>query len=193
MAKVLNKEEKLALIETFPLVMNAKDDGTTHQFTRGGWIKYFMASDYLNLADNVNIRTQKPDIDSTIWYDDEYESPAKSRDIVDVFIDHNMEYNRPSRLYEDMFNDSNSHSYVALYNTEHPDDTVIRRIRNYNDDFEIQQLENAGYERYQITENDINAMRNFFAEQDKKYEKRLRTYAKRYKYKISCRGYWANR
>lgn len=194
MAHVLNKEEKLALIETFPCVMNAKDDGTTYQFTRGGEIKYYMGKDYIEFADGVYLEMGKPRLDNEIWYDDEYESPDTNRDIVDVFMDHNMDRNRPSGQFKRLYEFSDHHKFVILYKLNtYSYDSAIFDSDYYHTQFQMKNLEDAGYKRYEITEEDIKVMRDYLTEQDKKYEKRLQTYARRYRDKICCRGYWANR
>jgi len=128
----------------------------------------------------IAIGDKKPSITKTLWFDDEYDIPNSNEQL---FIDTNMRTNAPKPM--------ESTSY-------HGDPLII--IAEYCNDRTQGELCGITYDtldRYPgaivVSESLLNTINSVKAEMAVKYEKRLRSYWKRYNKNVSCRGYWANR
>jgi hypothetical protein len=133
---------------------------------------------YLNIGD-------KPSIDSTMWYDDETDGPDASK--FEAFRSYNM---RGKRL---TFEESTDHgrSEVYIY-TNYTTDRTGGKLKGWLTARIGEEPRHVG-DFHKATEDDIMAIKQGLAEMKEAYEKRLKTYWKRYSNKVHAAGYWANR
>ena len=200
---LLSGEAKKEYINNYSFVVNSKDDGTKHQFTKGGWIDYFNKKDYIHFAKSgLTVAIDRPSIDSTIYYDDEYDSPINADDSnkKEVFIRYNMSNFNDFRIYDWMQSRIDletigccsglwsSQPVLIEYphngdNNEVHIDFTSRREENTPDNANVIPLDN----------DEIEALKTIVDELKAAYMNRLETYYKRYSKNIYSYGYWANR
>ena len=146
----------------------------------------------------------RPSIESTLWYDDEGESPLSDDPSkrFDGFAAYNMRYN---------FNDFNSkkwqremtywkeHGCCSAAALEHPVITLDEaRDGRYRDTrpkfFDYRHFGETDEEpQHVMTDEELKELLAIIAELEERYMKRLRTYWKRYSDHVYAMGYWANR
>lgn len=201
---LLSGEAKKEYINKYSFVVNSKDDGTKHQFTKGGWIDYFNKKDYIHFKKSgLTVAVDRPSIDSTIYYDDEYDSPINDdgSNKKEVFIRYNMRNFNDFRIYDWMQSRIDLEtrgccsgiwsSHPVLVEYQHNDDnnevcidfTSRTEEENKLDNVNIIPLDNDEIEALKIIVDGLKAA----------YMNRLETYYKRYSKNIYSYGYWANR
>lgn len=124
----------------------------------------------------------KRGIDSTIYYDDEYESPGESKE---VFIAYNVRHNMPETFDTD--NTRFELYAVRHYNGQKND--VLMQV-HVHDTFNNMR---ANHIIRKLTEAEIQQINAAIKEVQEHYKKRLNTYYKKYSHKVYASGYWANR
>lgn len=144
------------------------------------------SSKYVEVEDGyIDACRAKPTIHSDMYYDDETEAPSTA---FEGFRAYNMQMEKNNfapltlqgRGYDEMYiyekYNSRSFSHVLGFGYFEP---------HYAEKFD-------GYIR-KATEDDLTLINQARADVKADYEKRLKTYFKRYADKISTVGYWANR
>ena len=199
--RLLDKQEKVRLVATFPTVVTAKDGHT--QFTKGGWTKYFMQFDYVFAAPDKFVRISKPSIDSTLYYDDErpapYEKESQKQGAFNRynwrnFNDYNyFDWKRErheletkgccSGLYIDQ-----PYILTPENNPEADGQFIFIDTERYNPN-KIP----TGHIKTEMTKSDIQDFEKILLVLKDQFQKRLDTYYKRYSDNIYSYGYWANR
>lgn len=200
---LLTGEAKKEYINHYSFVVNSKDDGTRHQFTKGGWIDYFNKKDYIHFKKSgLTVAVDRPNIESTIYYDDEYESPIKADDSnkKDVFIHENMSNFRDFGIYGWMQSRIDLETRGCCSGMWSSQPVLIEYLRKDDNnqvciDFtsrsEEYLPENANI--IPLDNDEIEALKVVIDGLKAAYIKRLETYYKRYANNISSYGYWANR
>lgn len=144
------------------------------------------SSKYIDLGDYyLDIGDSKPSIESTMWYDDETDGPDSSK--FEAFRNYNMRGKRFS-LDELM---TNGRTNVWVY-THYNGDRTGGKLKSWTTTHTGEEPRHLGDYRL-ATADDIMAIKQGLAEIRNDYEKRLRTYWKRYSNKVHASGYWANR
>jgi len=202
---LLTGKEKAAFIENYSFVKTAKDDGTKRQFTKGGWIDYFNKKDYIFFPRlGLAVAVDRPTIENTIYYSDEYESPISKNgeNKKAVFFSYNMRnfndfwadgwkkskkeleetgcttgrYNSRPAILEYPKQDENSETYI--YFTSLDD--------NYN-------LKSGKAKAHEMTPEEVGDLLEIIEKLKTNYKERLERYFNRYQKNITSCGYWANR
>ena len=201
---LLSGEAKKEYINNYSFVVNSKDDGTKHQFTKGGWIDYFNKKDYIHFKKSgLTVAVDRPSIDSTIYYNDEYDSPINDdgSNKKEVFIHYNIRNFNDFRIYDWIQSRIDLETrgccsgiwanHPVLVEYPHNDDnnevcidfTSRTEEENKLDNVNIIPLDNDEIEALKIIVDGLKAA----------YMNRLETYYKRYSKNIYSYGYWANR
>lgn len=198
---LLSGEAKKEYINNYSFVANSKDDGTKHQFTKGGWIDYFNKKDYIRFAKSgLTVAIDRPSIDSTIYYNDEYDSPINADDSnkKEVFIRYNMRNFNDFRIYDWMQSRIDletigccsgiwsSQPVLVVY--PHNDDNNEVHI-----DFTSREYTPDNANIIPLDDDEIEALKAIVDGLKAAYMNRLETYYKRYSKNIHSYGYWANR
>ena len=136
---------------------------------------------YLDIGDS------KPTIDSQMWYDDETDGPDASK--FEAFRAYNLRSNNPRRSLEKLADSGNSVVYVYNKYTRDATDGKIKGWLAARIGEEPRHVGNYSL----ATDDDIMAIKQGLSEIAADYEKRLKTYWKRYSNKVHASGYWANR
>lgn len=118
----------------------------------------------------------KPNISSTMYYDDEQERPDKTEE---QFIAYNLELNLRQTVTEN--NRYMFYSYAKC--GDHPIVSYARRGWDLARDEEVRNITDAEFDQLKAV---LDAHKAAYIE-------RLRRYWKRYGDKVSTMGYWANR
>ncbi len=134
---------------------------------------------YLSIGDS------KPGIESSLWYDDETAGPDDSK--FEAFRDYNL---RGKRFSLEKLAES-GRNRVWIYNN-YTRDTTGGKIKSWLVTDAWEEPRHVGEYRL-ATPDDIGAIKQGLAQISADYEKRLKTYWKRYSNKVHARGYWANR
>lgn len=206
MARIMTKEEKAALIETFDFVREAKDfvwvggRNNRHksydaQFTKGGWRKYFMKKDFIMMDCGIPIEIDRPGIKSTVYYDDEYDDPMGGSEESQklVWMRYNLRYDAPNahlyRYYGDDRMEAEDFHQSFVYDCKNNGvcGSVVLNGLTY---------EPAWYSQFPHIPIEPEEVAEYIAcldELTEDYKKRLEAYWKRYRDKIWSHGYWANR
>ena len=173
--KEITGEEKInIIIEKYPYAknyLNGKKEDLDY------FNKYYLNCQKifrLETGEIIFVDTEKPSIDSRLWYDDEQEAPDNT---YANFESHNIDYNLHNQrlilncswLYK-THSDPRDYDYRIGTNSSYGD-TAVRSL----------------------TEQEIEDFNNVYLEQETAYKKRLATYWKKYQNKIYWEGYWANR
>lgn len=201
---LLSGEAKKEYINKYSFVVNSKDDGTKHQFTRGGWIDYFNKKDYIHFKKSgLTVAVDRPSIDSTIYYNDEYDSPINDdgSNKKEVFIRYNMSNFRDFRIYDWIQSriDLETRGCCSGIWANQP---VLVEYPHDNDNNEVyidftsrteeeNKLDNVNI--IPLDNDEIEALKNIIDGLKAAYINRLETYYKRYSKNIYSYGYWANR
>lgn len=210
MARIMTKDEKLEIIKDFDFVRNAKDEvwvggakghmSMTAGNTKGGWTKHFMKDDYIMMDCGIPVRIDRPGIKSTVYYDDEYDSPLRGSEDNKkaAWMAYNLQYDAPNAYtfqygerikYHDFREDCRKPFVYDLRNQGMLG--CVRLQPHYFDDFEQREYEMD--RRHVLTEDEFNEYLACLDRLTNAYKKRLESYWKRYRNKISSYGYWANR
>lgn len=200
---ILTGEEKEKFIAQYREVKTARDDGTTHQFTRGGWLKYYRERDYIFFKRlGLCLSVDRPGIYSRIWYDDEREDPIRGNNKKNVFISYNLknfnnfwvdEWRQSKKDLETRgcttgrYNDRPA--LVEYKRKEEPAETHIY-FTSLADNYDI---ETGRATAHELTQEEVNAFIEIVDKLKTAYINRLETYFKRYEKNIHSSGYWANR
>ena len=165
--KTLNNE----LIELLKLQWKGQDM-VDHCYKNTEYIKH--DGKYIAIGD------KKPSITKTLWFDDEKEIPSVNEE---MFIEQNMRTNAPKPMKMESIH------YDKL--------TIIAEYDNDKTGFRLCGLTYTEGGKYQnemeVTEELLQKINKIKAEMAIKYEKRLRSYWKRYNKNVRFRGYWVNR
>jgi len=131
----------------------------------------------------------KPRIDSTLYYADiDYSTGEMAKDIgkeFHTFKNYNMRMNSNRKWLEKLVEDN----YEVVIFTQYTNDKTDGLIKHWSNRRSYEALETDQKATQEEKEKIIQVLK----EQDKKYEKRLAAYYKRYADKISTSSYWADR
>ena len=170
MAKTITVEQ-MELLEL--LKLQWKDEKMVkHCFTSSEYLKH--EGKFIDIAD------KKPSITKTIWYDDETEAPTLTEE---MFVKHNMRVNSPKPMKNLSY-----HGDPLIIITQYCNDRTDGNLCGLTYD-SIERYEGAVVVSNELL-NEINRIKQELAV---KYEKRLRSYYKRYNKSIRVSGYWVNR
>lgn len=200
---LLTGEAKEKFIARYSEVKNARDDGTAHQFTRGGWLKYYRDKDYIFFERlGLCIRVDRPGIYNQIWYDDEREDPIKGNNKKAVFLAYNLNNFRDFWVYDWMKCKKDLETVgccTGLYNerpalleykrTGEPSE-VHAYFTRYDDNGDIMTGRATAHE---LTSEEVTDFIEVIDKLKAAYLDRLEKYFKRYEKNIHSSGYWANR
>lgn len=200
---LLSGEAKKEYINNYSFVVNSKDDGTKHQFTKGGWIDYFNKKDYIRFAKSgLTVAIDRPSIDSTIYYNDEYDSPinADGSNKKEVFIRYNISNFNDFRIYDWIQSriDLETRGCCSGIWSNQP---VLIEYPHDNDNNEVcidftsrrEESTPSNANIIPLDNDEIEALKTIVDELKAAYMNRLETYYKRYSKNIYSYGYWANR
>jgi len=138
------------------------------------------SSYYLKLKDCFVSFDHKPTIQKTLYYNDEYKSPEITKE---NFISYNMRYNFKNALNYNLDNDL----FLFPNYDQAPEIKYLRDLKPY--EMERENINNLR----KVTKEEKIIIKNLLDSFKENYLKRLNTYWKRYKDKVSSHGYWANR
>ena len=170
-------------LETLIRQQWVKRDGTPDE----SMVKYCLKEGkYIDLGDYyLRVGDAKPNIEKTMWYDDETEGPDASR--FEAFREYNMRGKRLS--LEDAMDYGRSEVWIF---TQYTHDRTGGKLKSWLTARIGEEPTHVGEYR-KATEDDIKAIKQGLAEIKADYEKRLKTYWKKYSAKVRSAGYWANR
>ena len=192
--KRLKKDEAFALL--------TKIDGNNRSES---WNKYLQQKAkqnyYYQFDDNLVVEFDRSRIDGVMYYNDEYEAPSTA---LESFINYNMCHNLYDRGIEKWIeaeNDLKNHgccsgSHSKMWLAQYYDDgrkilSLETTAGRYLHDVDYAH-ESPVFVRY-LTDDETKEILQAYEQIKQDYEKRLRTYYKRYHDKITTHGYWANR
>ena len=181
MAKLLNKIEKINLLKTDLL----------HFLSWKGWEN---KHDVIMLENGNLIIIDKPSINGTLYYDDEYDAPSTK---IESFISYNL-FHSIFDTFDKWIKDNEDYKRIGCCSGRLMQKVAISKECQYSDvpkshwyhlyvDFDSQNM----YELLSDEENE--QFINIMYELKEAYIKRLNSYYRRYQNKISTYGYWANR
>lgn len=127
----------------------------------------------------------KPRIESDLWYDDETEGPDASK--FESFRWYNLRDNKLPMLEEEVRYGAFEIQVGYQYNGNKAENRLLSITAQ-----RVGELPRGHYLR-KATPAEIKAVNKARKEINANYEKRLKTYWKRYSDKVHARGYWANR
>ncbi|MCI8425663.1 MAG: hypothetical protein HFJ72_08420 [Adlercreutzia sp.] len=172
----------------------SKAEKMAHLEARGDLDKYYLNSyDYIAFDSGEVVAIEKPAITSEIWYDDETPDPAKAEGMEALFYRHNMARNwfdfqltgwqQSRRDLEERGCCCGGWRKLPALAARHNGDFKIethteewsRRIKTTRD----------------LTEEETAELLQIMAQLKAAYEKRLKSYWKRYGDKVHTSGYWA--
>lgn len=175
-------------------------------------VAHFVKSrDVIKVAEGVYLEVDKPSIHSVIWYDDEYPDPFKYRtedEKFNLFVAENMVFYNFVNIVDDYRENHDRHggfkNNPEIFYKVDPDNTwrkyksmlsVYDRYDEYNGDRDRELKYNGfeGGEIFEVKGDDLESLYECSVELKARFEKRLKTYWKRYRDKVVTRGYWANR
>lgn len=132
-----------------------------------------------------------PSINKTLWYDDEQETPATTKQ---YFINYNIQINLPYRWLNEYLKEkehlqkfgsaSGAYDYNGIY------------LENCYTNKKLVGFNVADDKRYfvrYLDEEEQKELLQIIKDLQNKYIERLEKYYKRYADKIHCSGYWVNR
>ena len=144
------------------------------------------SSKYIDLGSYyLDVGDSKPSIENTLWYDDETEGPDSSN--FEAFRAYNL---RGKRFSLDEVIES-GRQVIWVY-TQYNGDKTDGKLKSWTAARVGEEPRHTGEYR-KATEDDLKAIRQGLSEISADYEKRLKTYWKRYGDKVHAAGYWANR
>lgn len=191
--------KRLTNDEAFEMLCKINEDSKSEH-----WKKYYQQQAkqnyYYQLDDGLVVVFERSSIESTMYYNDEYEAPSTA---LESFINYNMNHN---------FNDNGIASWIEMERDLRETGCCLGShskmwlAQYYNDDRKILSLqttvshfdgnlyahESREFVRY-LTDEETKEMLKAYEQIKQDYDKRLRTYYKRYHDKITTYGYWANR
>lgn len=191
--------KRLTKEEAFELLCKINKDSKSEH-----WKKYYQQQAkqnyYYQFDDGFVIKFERSRIDRTMYYNDEYEAPSTT---LERFINYNMWHNLHDLGIEKWIEEENDlkshgccgggHSKMWLAQ-EYDDDRKLLSLRTSIDRFcdGVYPHESKLFVRY-LTDEETKEILQAYEQIKQEYEKRLRTYYKRYHDKITTCGYWANR
>lgn len=169
-------------LETLLRQQWVKRDGSTDESMATYCLK---SSKYIDMGNYyLDIGDSKPTIDSDLWYDDETDGPDASK--FEAFRAYNM---RGKRFDLDEVTEGTRKVYIyGKYTT----DRTNGKLKGWLTARIGDEPTHVGEYR-EATADDIMAIKQGLSEIQQDFEKRLKTYWKRYSNKVHARGYWANR
>ena len=146
-------------------------------------------SKIVNMGDYwLDIGSAKPKIESTLWYDDETQGPDAN--LFEEFREYNLR--GKAATLDEITKRFGSDGKIWIYKNKYTrDNRNILRGWTTSDTYHGKPT-HVG-ECYEATEEERAAIAQGLQEIRNNYEKRLKTYWKRYSDKVYARGYWANR
>jgi hypothetical protein len=170
----LSKEQKEQIGKEILAVFNNDSSMVKHCLNNSKCVK--IDGGFIDVCDS------KPKIDSTIYYNDEYDSPGESKE---TFINYNIRLHMPETFDKEntryeyyairQYTGQKNNILVAVHVQDKFDEIIHKHIIRKLSETEMQQINEA------------------IKEVQEHYKKRLNTYYKRYSDKIYASGYWANR
>lgn len=154
--------------------------------------KYFFNKAWHYMTDDGYIISfERPRIESCMYYDDETEAPSTR---FESFKHYNMFYNFNNSVDRWMEKEHDLRTKGCTYGNHarmhllvtNGSFTSIATVNNYYNEINPFKVRNLTDEEIQEIIEINNAMKT-------DYEKRLKTYYKKYSHKITTYGYWANR
>lgn len=158
-----------------------KRDGSADE----SMVKYCLKdSKYVDMGDFfLNIGNAKPHIDSTMWYDDLTKGPEEN---FENFRQYNI---RNAQDFEEYTKDRpNIWIYVNYYQ-----DKTGGKLMGWSATHRWEEPRFSNTQYRAATTEEIEAIHKGMDEIRADYEKRLKTYWKKYSSKVSAQGYWADR
>jgi hypothetical protein len=141
----------------------------------------FKSSEYMKIGNKfVDIADKSPSITKTLWFDDEQDIPDRNEE---MFVASNMRLNAPKPMKLESLHGRTLH-IITQYSGDRTEGKLCSLT--YCDSTEYEEAQEVTEELLK----EINAVR---ADLLTKYEKRLRSYYKKYSDKIYFAGYWVNR
>ena len=200
---ILAGEEKENFITQYNEVKTAKDDGTSHQFTRGGWLKYYRDKDYIFFKRlGLCVSVARPGIYNQIWYDDEREDPIKGNNKKTVFMNYNIKYfsdfwaedwKKSKKELEEIGCTTgryNERPALLEYKRNGEPSEVYIYFTTLTDNYD---LEAGRATAHELTPEEVEELLQCIDTLRNNYITRLENYYKRYEKNIHSSGYWANR
>ena len=170
---------------TLPLKERVADE-LEKKWTRKGYVdedmvKYSIKSyKYIDIDGIiVDVGRSKPPISRTLYFNDEHEAPQVN---YENFAAYNKRLNNPSE-------------YKLQWSSYHGDGKLklLKDERSNIYQLSYDEARDKDVETKEVTEKELEAINQGIREIQADYEKRLKTYYKRYSDKIFTSGYWANR
>lgn len=150
-------------------------------------VKYCLTSaNYINMGEYYLNIGDRPNIDSTIYYDDETARPD-SKDF-EIFRRYNIRHNGHRSIEEYT---QNGRKKIFIY-TNSSRDRTQGRLKAWTMKNAYDNIDYLGDAR-EASEEEIEQIKQALMILNKAYEKRLEAYWKRYSNKIRTHGYFANR
>lgn len=190
--------KRLTKEEAFEMLCKINEDSKSEY-----WKKYYQQQAkqnyYYQFNDNLAIEFERSSIDRTMYYNDEYEAPSTA---LESFINYNFSHNFKDKgiaSWIEMETDlretgcclgSHSKMWLAQYYNDNRKLLTLRTTREYQEYCEPH--ESKVFVRY-LTDEETKEILKAYEQIKQDYDKRLRTYYKRYHDKITTYGYWANR
>lgn len=159
---------------------------------------YVGSGSYYDFDCGIVIKFDKESIKNTLLYDDTDKAPD-AKDI-NVFIEYNMEnkiFNDTSEIDEAI--SSYEHNLVPVlppfFVRKHESSPICHVVveRNYLDFTPYSDRHDLPLYVRDLTREELLEYKSALQEEKAAFEKRLRTYFKKYGYKIHAHGYWFNR
>lgn len=191
--RILSKDEAIKFI--------TKDRGALNDSYTQYLIKTAKQNTYVMFNDDYVIEFERPEIKSTMYYDDELDTPSKA---IESWKKYNFTYcfeNKDRGITRWIKQETSSKEkgccagnhtkmYLSCYHNDESHATLCTCLEPYGYNCYAHQQRN--FVRY-LTEEEQNEILEVFEILRSQYEKRLATYFKRYSNKITTCGYYANR
>ena len=128
----------------------------------------------------VDIGNKKPSINKTLWYDDTKDSPGEGWETFKFYNRHNYPnfFELKARQWKDLY-------FMVHYHNDKSDGKIVSLV--------YEELPSTLPLIRQVTEGELRLINSAINESIKEYEKRLRTYFKKYSKNIHAMGYWVDR
>lgn len=186
LAKMPKDGENVKKVEKIKPLKERTLDELRKKWTRRGYVDESMVKHslksykYIDLDGSiVDIGRAKPTISSTIYFNDEYEAPQVN---YENFASYNKRLNGPSE-YKLQTSSYHGNGRLKLIKDEKSNIAQLSYDDPRDESLEVRE----------VSEKELEAINQGIREINDNYEKRLKTYYKKYSDKIFTSGYWAYR
>ena len=168
-------------------------------------IEYSNRKMYFKAGDGTVCCIEKPNIVSTVWYDDECADPLGNTDKSrwNGFVYYNMRQWDSYTYIDEWIQDEEYLKKNGCCCGRHASVPVLRKFsdngawvidfyRRDDDDYMVKKAEEK-YGSRPLTDEEVAAIPDLYVAMAKTFGKRLENYWKRYSDKVGSRGYWADR